>query len=182
MWDFPEMGNYEANVAGVLESIDGGMAENTQNSLICLLGQVDQLREEDENHEQGNLHQVESMKNYLICSMKTDENHGKNYLICSMKMDENHGKKNHLICSMKSDENHGKEVMGKYRLNAGWKLCHVTEVVAKRLQNNDQVYQGTQMMDQNQIQDPYLEFRLFQCPTKVDIVKDSLRTTAACFS
>lgn len=108
MWDFLEMGNCEANVAGVLESIDGGMAE---------LGEV------DENHEQGNLHQGESMKNYLICSMKLDENHGQ-------------------------------EVVGEYRMNAGWKLCHGTEVAVKRLQNNDQVYQGTEMMDQNQIQDP----------------------------
>lgn len=39
-------------------------------------------------------------------------------------------------------------------MNAGWKLCHGTEVAVKRLQNNDQVYQGTEMMDQNQIQDP----------------------------
>ena len=117
MWDFLEMGNCEANIAGVLESIDGGMAENTQNSLICQLGEV------DENHEQGNLNQGESMKNYLICSMKLDENHGQ-------------------------------EVVEEYRMNAGWKLCHGTEVAVKHLQNNDQVYQGTEMMDQNQIQDP----------------------------
>lgn len=39
-------------------------------------------------------------------------------------------------------------------MNAGWKLCHGTEVAVKHLQNNDQVYQGTEMMDQNQIQDP----------------------------
>lgn len=40
------MGNYEANVVGVLVGrIDGGMAENKLNSLICLWGEV------DENHE-----------------------------------------------------------------------------------------------------------------------------------